>query len=248
VIQVSAPHDNFEPSPLAQTTYAIDMRNLCFSYRKNDPNIIDIPHWQVLCGEHLFIRGPSGAGKSTLLNLLAGILKPTAGSIVVLGQDIGQFNSRRRDQFRAAHIGLVFQQFNLLPYLNVFDNIQLAAHFNGQPKATTQARFHDLAEALQLDQTLFKKNAAELSVGQQQRVAILRALINDPEIIIADEPTSSLDADRRDAFMQLLLQQVQRTNKTLIFVSHDQSLSRHFSATVDLVDLNQASARVMSSC
>lgn len=214
---------------------AICIDNLKFSYKKNENVILNIPSWKVATKEKVFVQGSSGSGKSTLLNLLAGVLTPTEGNIKVLGQNIERMNSRQRDHFRAAHIGVVFQQFNLIPYLSVLDNIYLAAHFS---KKTTpvKERAKELFSSVKIDHTLLKQKAGELSLGQQQRVAIVRALINQPEILIIDEPTSALDADNRDAFIQLLMQVAD--NSTLIFVSHDAALAKHFAQKIDLSQIN----------
>lgn len=213
-----------------------------FSYGGRAPTVLDIPAWEVEQGAQVFLQGPSGSGKSTLLNLLAGVLVPTGGVVEVLGQNLTQLSNRRRDRFRAAHIGFVFQQFNLVPYLSVADNILLAAHFNKGAGKAVHSRMQQLLQILGLDEQLLNKQAAQLSVGQQQRVAIGRALINDPEILVIDEPTSSLDSDARDAFMRLLLRISEQGNKTLLFVSHDQSLAQHFAIKLDLKQINRAAA------
>lgn len=228
-----------EHTPPAATP-ALRVQALRFAYSKNAPLVLDIPDWQVAEGEQVFLRGPSGAGKSTLLNVLAGVVLPNSGTVEVLGQNLANISSHKRDRFRAAHIGLVFQQFNLLPYLSVADNILLAAHFNGRRDKSVEARMHELLVALKLDPMLVKQPAGALSVGQQQRVAIARALINDPQLIIVDEPTSSLDADARDAFLDLLLSLTQPSGKTLVFVSHDQGLAHHFQQALDLSQINLA--------
>lgn len=226
----------------AHSGLAISVQSLRFAYGKHSRLVLDIPSWQVSPGAQVFLRGPSGSGKSTLLNLLAGILLPTDGVVEILGQDLSQLSSRHRDRYRAAHIGLVFQQFNLIPYLNVADNILLAAHFNGLSGSQVEARMHELLETLKLPGAVLKMPAVKLSVGQQQRVAIARALINDPQALIVDEPTSSLDGDARDAFMAMLLRLTETGGKTLIFVSHDQSLASYFRQTADLSQINRAAA------
>ena len=225
---------------------AIDITNLTYSYTGSDAqSVLNIPAWEVKEGEHVFLYGPSGSGKSTLLNILAGILQPRQGEVRLLGEPFSALSARKRDQFRARHIGVVFQQFNLVPYLSVLDNILLAAHFGGRmvtagkwTSADVQRRTESLLGRLALPTALLDQRADALSVGQQQRVAIVRALINDPEIVIADEPTSALDSDARDQFIDLLLECVGEGKRTLIFVSHDRSLASHFSESVDLQSLN----------
>jgi len=218
---------------------AIDVSDLMFSYTgREEDAILRIDSWQLECGQHLFLYGPSGSGKSTLLNLLSGILTPQRGSVSLLGQPFSSLSSRKRDRFRALHIGVVFQQFNLVPYLSVLDNVRLAARFGKLPAALVTTRVKTLFERLLLDSTLLDRRADTLSVGQQQRVAIARSLINGPEILIADEPTSALDSDARDNFIGLLLECAALYKSTLIFVSHDRALARHFSGSADLCLLN----------
>lgn len=225
-----------DPAPII-----IKIRDLHFSYPgKRQPAMLNIPAWQVARGERVFLKGPSGSGKSTLLNLLAGILVANKGSIEILGQDLGALSARKRDRFRAAHIGIVFQQFNLIPYLSVLDNIRLAAHFGKNDLTGLDLTAKRLFESLGLDNTLITKKASNLSVGQQQRVAIARALVNAPEILIVDEPTSALDSDTRDAFMKILLEICQIQGNTLIFVSHDTALTPHFHHVVNLAEINLA--------
>jgi putative ABC transport system ATP-binding protein len=222
----------------------VSIHNLRFSYDKtgHDP-ILEIPEWSVAAGEHVFLHGPSGSGKSTLLNLLAGILATTEGSIKILDQSLDLMSERQRDKFRANHIGLVFQQFNLIHYLSALDNIRLANHFTSAPfrrKTDSRANAKELLKTLGINAALHNQPASTLSTGQQQRVAIARSLINTPELLIVDEPTSALDSQSRDAFMTILMEIVTQHNITLIFVSHDQSLTRYFSRTVALQEINVA--------
>jgi putative ABC transport system ATP-binding protein len=228
-----------EPST-PDSAAAITLTQLRFSYGKKVAPVLDIPHWQLPRGAQVFLKGASGSGKSSLLNLLAGILHAAPGAIQLLGQDPARMSSRQRDRFRARHVGLVFQQFNLIPYLSVLDNIRLAHHFAHAGKAGVQERTQQLFDALKLDNRLLQQRADRISVGQQQRVAIARALINGPEILLADEPTSALDSELRDRFIELLLQLCRQQGSTLVFVSHDSQLSHHFPQVVALDSLNQA--------
>jgi putative ABC transport system ATP-binding protein len=229
-------------APVATTVpAAVKISRLNFSYPGKIPAaVLDIADWRISRGERVFIKGPSGSGKSTLLNLLAGILTATQGSIEILGQDLGALSARKRDAFRANHIGIVFQQFNLIQYLSVLDNIRLAAHFGKKNSSDIGPKAQQLFTALGLDPALMTKKAGDLSTGQQQRVAIARALINSPEILIADEPTSALDSDTRDAFMKLLTGISRTQGNTLIFVSHDTALAQHFQHVVNLAEINRA--------
>lgn len=218
---------------------AIDIHNLCFSYDKNSStNILEIERWQVNAGERVFVHGPSGSGKSTLLNLLAGVLKPQRGEISVCGQALHSMSGRQRDGFRARHVGLVFQQFNLIPYLTVRDNIQLV-RYHGHTSSKLDDAIITLFDGLQLDPTLMDRRADALSVGQQQRLAIARALINQPELLIVDEPTSALDMAARDSFMQLLMALPGADDRTLVFVSHDPGLADYFSVKVEMQQLSK---------
>lgn len=219
------------------THLAIALNSVRFYY-PDHPNetVIDISDWSLAKGERAFVHGPSGCGKSTLLSLLGGLLSPNEGLVNVLGQNLEQLSGYERDQFRAQNIGYVFQQFNLIPYLNAVDNIRLANHFAKQK--ILQDQVASLLTRLNIQVSDWHKPARNLSVGQQQRVAIARALINQPEILIADEPTSSLDQANRDAFMQLLIEIVQANNITLLCVSHDLSLSKHFNRVETFNDFN----------
>lgn len=223
---------------------AVVIRDLRFAWQRGGPPLLDIPEFVVGAGERVFLRGPSGAGKSTLLGLIAGVLSPDSGSVSVLGRAVSDLGPARRDQVRADNIGVIFQLFNLLPYLSVLANVTLPCRFS----AARAARAGDVeAEARRLlkrlgfsDPALLAAKAAELSVGQQQRVAAARALIGSPGLIIADEPTSALDADSRNAFISLLIEECEASGAALLFVSHDAGLSAHFDRAEDLTRLNRA--------
>ena len=221
---------------------AIQLQDVRFAYPGAPGEcVLSIRDWRVSQAEQVFVYGPSGAGKSTLLKLLSGLLSAPYGEVSVLGQRLDRMSARRRDRFRANHIGQVLQQSNLIPYLNAVDNIQLANTFcERRRKATLREDAGELLSALNMPSAQWQLPAARLSLGQQQRVAIARALINQPEILIADEPTSSLDRGNRDRFMDLLKSQVAQHGMTLLFVSHDLSLSRHFARVEALEDINQA--------
>ena len=226
---------------------AIAMRGVRFAWPGAPSPVLDIEALTVAAGERLFLRGPSGSGKSTLLGLIGGVLAPAAGELSVLGRELGGLSPAARDRFRADHIGLVFQQFNLLPYLSVIDNVLLATRFSrrratavgADPAGAARAC---LAELGLDDERLLAAAATDLSVGQQQRVAVARALLGGPELLIADEPTSALDADTRAAFMDLLFREVGRTGATLVFVSHDQQLATGFDRVLELPAINRAAA------
>ena len=222
---------------------AIDVRRLRFRYG-GGPWVLDIRELTLERGTRAFLFGSSGSGKTTLLGVLAGVLKPDEGEVRVLGLDLASLSGAQRDAFRAAHIGYVFQMFNLIPYLSVLDNIALPVRMNAQRRARldgagVKETAAMLADHLQIGD-LLKRRVTELSVGQQQRVAACRALIGAPELIVADEPTSSLDFDRREAFLELLFRECERAGATLVFVSHDRALEGMFSRTISLPDINGA--------
>lgn len=220
------------------TELAVDIRNLVYSYSKSASPVINVNAWQVPKRGHVFVSGASGSGKSTLLNLLTGTLQPDSGSVTLLDTDFAALSARQKDAFRAKHIGVVFQQFNLIDYLTVLENLTAAAYFAKNKSLDIEARARQLLNKLQLPASVLNQRADTLSVGQQQRVAIARALINAPHLIIVDEPTSALDADARDKFMQLLVEAT--SESAVIFVSHDKSLAQYFDTRVDMATLNQA--------
>ncbi|RDV26804.1 ABC transporter ATP-binding protein [Alteromonas aestuariivivens] len=222
---------------------AIELSDVSFQYPADSSTVVDVPCWRVAKGQQLFIDGPSGTGKSTLLNLIAGTLQPSSGTIRILGQEFSSLSSARRDRIRARHIGVVFQQFNLIPYLSVSKNIEAAAHFAGKLDSSVKPHILELFEQLRLPSKLQNQRADTLSVGQQQRVAIARAMINRPEILIVDEPTSALDAAAKDTFMQLLLSSAR--DCTLVFVSHDIALAEYFSHRSSIQSINRASEGLM---
>lgn len=221
----------------------IHLQEMHFRWPGQDTDLLFIPELIVNQGEHLFIQGPSGSGKTTLLNLLTGINLPTAGSVKVLGTPLERLSNMRCDQFRADHLGVIFQQFNLLPYLSLLENVQLPCGFSRRKRANAgdiHATARRLLTHLSISESLLHQSVAQLSVGQQQRTAVARALIGSPELVIADEPTSALDSDNRDRFLDLLFQETEEQGSTLIFVSHDQTIAKRFAQVVDLTEINQA--------
>jgi len=221
----------------------IALENLVFRWPGQAAPCLDIPRFAVAGGERVFLHGPSGGGKSTLLGLLGGVAVPEQGRVELLGTDLATLSGRACDAFRADHIGFVFQQFNLLPWLSALDNVLLPCTFSSRRKqraGDTHAAAARLLTHLDLAPLLWHKPAAELSVGQQQRVAAARALIGRPEILIADEPTSALDAERQQAFIDLLLAECTAAGAALLFVSHDARLAAHFDRSVALAAINRA--------
>ncbi|HFT7005273.1 TPA: ATP-binding cassette domain-containing protein, partial [Stenotrophomonas maltophilia] len=197
-------------------------------------------------GSSVLLRGISGGGKSTLLGLLAGVLLPGKGRVEVAGRALQDMGGAARDRFRADQLGVIFQQFNLLPFLTVRDNIALGLRFSRLRSARISgpldAEIARLLSALQLDPALMQRRAGTLSVGQQQRVAAARALIGRPALLLADEPTSALDREAATAFLRLMSAQCQAAGTTVLVVSHDDSLEPLFDRTIALSQINQAGA------
>ncbi|MCO7596439.1 MULTISPECIES: ABC transporter ATP-binding protein [Pseudomonas] len=225
----------------------IDLQGLVFAWPGQAP-LLDIPAFHLDAGQAVFLKGPSGSGKTTLLGLLGGVNRPAQGSIRLLGQDLGALGQGARDRFRVDHTSYIFQQFNLLPFLSVRENVELPCRFS-RSRAERAAQRHgsiDQAATLLLahlgldDPALLARRADSLSIGQQQRVAAARALIGQPELVIADEPTSALDADTREAFIRLLFDECRAAGSSLLFVSHDQSLAPLFDRHLSLAELNRA--------
>ena len=217
---------------------AVQLTGIRFSFGDDHQRpLLEIDHWAVQRGEKVLIHGPSGVGKSTLMNILSGLLTCDTGEVSVLGQRLDQMSVRQRDQFRADNIGCVFQRFNLIPYLNAIDNIGLANAFSAGGNGRWREEAAALLTALTVHEDSWAKPTSNLSMGQQQRVAIARALINSPEILIADEPTSSLDSENRDNFLSLLMGLIKERDMTLIFVSHDMTLAKYFTRLDALPDI-----------
>lgn len=228
------------------TAPTLRLADLRFAW-PGQPPLLEIDAFELQPGERLFLRGPSGSGKSTLLGLIAGVLETDTGVIQVLGKDMTQLSGSQRDRMRADHLGVIFQMFNLVPYLSVVQNVVLPCRFSRRCLSEATSAGGAEMEAIRLlaglgldDEDLLKRKVTELSVGQQQRVAAARALIGNPSLVIADEPTSALDADSRDRFIRLLSEEAQKTGAALLFVSHDSGLAPLFDRSVDLAEINKA--------
>ncbi len=220
----------------------IELSQVSFSWPKNPNPTLMIDNFSVLKGEHLYIKGSSGSGKTTLLNLLTGITTPQEGSVSMLQKPFSSLNGNQRDRFRADHLGVVFQQFNLLPYLSLLENVTLPCRFSKKRREKAgrdlNGEARRLLEHLDISGSMLHLPVSRLSVGQQQRVAVARALIGAPEIIIADEPTSALDSDNRSRFLELLFKESDLQGSTLLFVSHDPYIADAFSRVVELSQIN----------
>ncbi len=199
-----------------------------------------VPELVLAAAETVLLLGESGSGKSTLLSLICGTIAAQSGSVSVAGVNIASLSPGKRDRFRAEKIGLIFQQFNLLPFARVQDNILLPLQFAPERRKRVKdppAEAKRLCIGLGLPENVMASRAGRLSVGQQQRVAAARALIGTPALIIADEPTSSLDAATQTTFLDLLFAQSRANNTTLLMVSHDTRLSGQFDRVIHMADI-----------
>jgi len=227
-----------ERSDLNAETIRLD--SVRFYWSKNKDFKIFIPELKISQGEKVLLLGESGSGKTTLLSLISGFLSPISGDIYLNEKNINSLSARNRDQYRSDNIGIIFQQFNLLPYANVIDNIILPLYFSKvrASKIINQKETAlNLCKSLRLPDTVTSMQASNLSVGQQQRVAVARALIGNPSLVIADEPTSSLDSDAQNIFLDLMFAQIEKNNSSLLMVSHDTSLSSYFDRVIDINEI-----------
>ena len=226
----------------------IKIDSVRFYWSKKSNFKIFVPNLEIKKGEKVLLLGESGSGKTTLLSLMCGFLNPLSGNISINGNTINQLSSKTRDEYRADNLGIIFQQFNLLPYANVVDNVLLPLYFSkvrSSNVSNKKEKVIELFKQLRLPDDIAQFRASSLSMGQQQRVAVARALIGNPSLIIADEPTSSLDADAQKIFLNLMFEQISENNSTLLMVSHDKSLSNQFDR---LIDINEILIREDKSC
>jgi putative ABC transport system ATP-binding protein len=231
-------------NPHAQVPDVIRMSGVRFTWPGRNAFSLSVDSFSLPSAKRILLIGPSGSGKSTFLGLICGIVAPQQGQIAILGTDITRLPASARDGFRAEHFGIIFQIFNLLPYGTVIDNVVLPLSFapKRRKRATAKGPAEDeavrLLARLGLEPRLTRgPSAADLSVGQQQRVAAARALIGSPAVIVADEPTSALDRNRQAAFLDLLFTEVAEAGATLVMVSHDESLAPRFDETMRIDEI-----------
>ena len=231
---------------MPNTADVVQIRDLRFAWPGARADVLVLPALNLKAGKRYFLHGPSGCGKSTLLGLMAGVLMPRQGRVELLGQDWSRLPPAKRDRRRAEHVGVIFQQFNLLPYLSCLDNVLLPCELSAARAArcgrSALDEAHRLLQSMELPQALWQRRADALSIGQQQRVAAARALIGRPRLVIADEPTSALDEPLRDTFMALLMGECRQADGTLVFVSHDKRLASHFDESLSLQALQALQA------
>ena len=217
----------------------IELRKLQFHYPQSSFSL-QLDHTRVESGERVALIGPSGCGKTTLLNLLAGVLLPDSGSVDLAGESMTALSDAQRRDFRIRRLGLVFQNFELLEYLNVRDNILLSLRIGRGLSVTAdmQQRVEILAERLGIADKL-DRHPGQLSQGERQRVAVARALLLEPPIILADEPTGNLDPANKFVVLDLLLDYAREHGATLLAVTHDHDLLDRFERVMDFKDINQ---------
>jgi len=229
------------PKPLA-----IQARDLCRRFREGEREhvVLDGVDLDIRQGETIALRGRSGSGKSTLLNLIAGIDAPDAGTVTVAGVDLTGLSERDRTVFRREHIGFVYQSFNLVPTLNVADNVRLVLELNKVPSAEASARIDELLAAVGLADRA-DSFPDVLSGGEQQRVAIARALCHKPAVLLADEPTGNLDDTTADSVLALLDMLVHAGGRTMVIATHSVQVASHCERVLELHNgrLEQSSAR-----
>ena len=217
----------YDGAPVPAT---LDIASLRFTYGRGFELRVD--RLSVAAGEHVLLRGPSGCGKSTLLHLIAGLEPPASGSITVAGIDIATLSAADRDAFRGRHVGMVFQTFNLLQGFTALENVLVGLEFSGVPAS---GRPHQARQALaSLGISECDARVDEMSVGQQQRVAIARAVAGGPALVLADEPTASLDPDNSRTAITTIRDAARRVGASLVCTSHDPALAPHFDRVLDM--------------
>lgn len=213
----------------------LQVTDLHFAYPRGEASV-RVRSLEVAAGETVALVGPSGAGKTTLLRLVAGILEPKAGRIVFAGEDLRSMKPLARRQLRLSRMGMVFQDFALMDYLTVAENLLLPLELGTGPQAAHWTRARALVDQLEVGR-YWNKRTAELSQGEQQRVAIARALVHEPKLLLADEPTASLDSARKMTAAKLMLNEARGAKAALIMVTHDPELLPLFDRVLNLEDL-----------
>jgi putative ABC transport system ATP-binding protein len=217
------------PVPGAEPQPVLEIRDLV--QRFGERTVLEVAAWTVAPGRHSLVLGPSGCGKSTLLHLIAGLLRPTRGRILVAGRELTGLRSAELDRWRGRSIGIVLQNLHLIAAISVRDNLRLARALAGL--ADDGARIEQLLDELRLT-ALAAARPPQLSQGEAQRLAIARAVINRPALILADEPTSALDDANCDTVLQLLRAQAEASDATLLIATHDARLKAHFADRLEL--------------
>ena len=216
---------------------ALEVKNLVKSFSVDGLtiNAVDNVSFQVKLGEFVALVGPSGSGKTTMLSILAALLSPTSGQVFIDGQDLSQMNERKRVKLRREKIGFTFQSNNLIPFLTAQENVEFMLRLNGQANKAGRVRSAEILSRLGLTERLHNL-PAQLSGGQQQRVAIARALIHNPAVVLADEPTASLDTERAFQVVETFAKLVHENNRAGIMVTHDLRMCQHVDRVLQMQD------------
>ena len=216
---------------------ALEVKDLVKSFSLDGAmiNAVDNVSFQVRSGEFVALVGPSGSGKTTMLSILAALLSPTSGQVLIDGQDLAQMNEKRRVKLRREKIGFTFQSNNLIPFLTAQENVEFMLRLNGQADKAGRVRSAEILARLGLSDRLHNL-PAQLSGGQQQRVAIARALIHNPAVVLADEPTASLDTERAFQVVETFAKLVHENNRAGIMVTHDLRMCQHVDRILQMQD------------
>ena len=226
-------------SLIPTTPMSLELKNVRKTYREPDGTplpVLDIQHFAVQDAEQVVLVGASGGGKSTLLNVISGITVPDSGSVIIDGTDIARLREVARDRFRAQRIGFVFQTFNLLPAFSALENVLLGMSFAG--RSVDRARARQLLERMGLGHRLTHR-PAQLSVGEQQRVAVARALANHPSLLLADEPTANVDLAHQDMILEAIRAACSEQKVALLMVTHSPQVAAQFKRVVELQSFNK---------
>ncbi len=225
---------------------ALGIRDLKFRYGPSGPWIVDVPALDLDPGEQMLLTGGSGRGKSTLLNLIAGLMDPVEGRIFVGGTDVHSMHGAARDLHRGRHVGVIFQTFNLLHGFSAVENVMTAMMFSTIPRREHRPRAEQLLEHLGIDRP--NADPDRMSLGQQQRVAVARAVACDPVLVLADEPTASLDPENAVVAMDLIQAICAEKNAALLCVSHDPTMKDRFERQASLSELAAEPAAAEGGC
>ncbi|GAB4400888.1 MAG: ABC transporter ATP-binding protein [Anaerolineales bacterium] len=219
------------------TQMILQTENVVKRYESGSLSVVAVDHvsLNVAAGEFVALVGPSGSGKTTMLAMLAALLRPTDGQILIDGNNLSAMNDIKRTRFRREKIGFTFQANNLLPYLTALENVEWMLRLNGKADKNGRARARQLLERLGLGDRL-NNLPAQLSGGQQQRVAIARSLIHNPSVVLADEPTASLDTERAYQVVQIFADLIHEQNKAGIMVTHDLRMCRYVDRVIQMMD------------
>ena len=217
---------------------ALAISDLRYRYRRRDPWVVDVAHLDLAPGEPMLLTGGSGQGKSTLLHLISGLMDPLGGRVLIGGHDIHALHGAKRDLFRGRHVGVIFQSFNLLHGFTAQENVMAALMFSAIPRRQHRRRARTLLQRLDIDHP--HRNPDRMSVGQQQRVAVARAVACEPDLVLADEPTASLDPENAEIAMQLIREVCREQGAALLCVSHDPAMEPRFERRASLEELSKA--------